>query len=146
MLITRFQWLCLLIAILVTGGAASADMAVDDVIALSPNHYVAGIIEESGTVQCELPPGKSEICWTTARVLELFAAKTPDGSPFPKTLRFMETGPAGREAKGIAAVVAVPIREYGVFGAKLMSRLDRPDSPTDLRALVKASVAASKRK
>lgn len=144
MLITRARSLCLLIAILVTGGEASAGMAVDDVIALSPNHYFAGIIDESGVVQCELPPGKAEICWTTARVVEVFAAKTPDGSPFPKTLRFMETGPAGRESKGIAAVVAVPIKEYGVFGAKLMSRLDRPDSPSDLRALVKASVAASK--
>lgn len=106
MLITRFQWLCPLIAILVTAGAASADMAVDDVIALSPNHYIAGIIEEIGTVQCELPPSKSEICWTTARVLEVFAAKTPDGSPFPRTIRFFASGPAGRESKGIAAVVA----------------------------------------
>lgn len=142
--ITRFPLLCVLIAILVMGSAASAGMAVDDTIALSPNHYFAGIIDYSGIVQCELPPGKAEICWTTARVVEVFAAQTPDGSPFPKTIRFFGTGPAGRESKGIASVVAIPMREYAVFAAKIMEVLERPDSPTNLRALAKAAVAASK--
>ncbi len=146
MLTTRLQSLSLLIALLVTGGAASADMAVDDAIALSPNHYFAGILDYSGIVQCEAPQGKREICWTEARVLELFAAQTPDGSPFPKTFRLGWNGPAGRESKGFAVMVAIPTREFGMFGAKLLSMLDRPDLPTNLRALVKASVASSKRK
>jgi hypothetical protein len=121
-------------------------MAVDDVIALSPNYYFAGIIEESGPVQCEVPPGKTEICWTTARVLEVFAAKTPDGSPFSETFKLFASGPAGRKLKGISALMAVPTRHGDVFGAKLRSSLARPDSPTDLRALVRGSVAAPQRK
>ena len=141
--LSRILWLSAIGLSFSFGAMAIAPSFVDSMkgaLERSPDHYISALVEYGQGATCEEAAGETT-CRVPVRVVEQFAARTPDGRPFPTTFAlFVGSTLTGVRPGARALVFAIPFGEPDLFGAKTMTA-----SPTssEVRMWAGATVAAT---
>jgi len=141
--LSRILWLSAIGFVASFAAMAIAPSFVDSMkgaLERSPDHYISALIEYGQDVVCEEAAGETT-CHAPVRVVQQFAARTPDGRPFPATFALLVAStPTGATPSGRALVFAIPFRKPDLFGAK--AAIASPD-PSEVRIWASATAAAT---
>ena len=87
--LSRILWLSAIGFVASFAAMAIAPSFVDSMkgaLERSPDHYISALIEYGQDVVCEEAAGETT-CHAPVRVVQQFAARTPDGRPLPSDVR-----------------------------------------------------------